>query len=80
MIFRHEAPNCYLLLPAQGKDQGAYFMSTCRKCDECKADGYCSGNFSDLGVNSYDREVQELECIILAMNGQKMLDEYRGRV
>lgn len=79
MIFRHEAPNCYLLLPAQGKDQGAYFMSTCRKCDECKADGSCFGKVTDDGLQTYDREVQELECIILAMNGQKMLDEYRGR-
>ena len=74
MIFRHEVPDCYLMLPAQGKDQGAYFKSTCRKCDACDADGYCIKTMAH-----YDREVQELECIILAMNGQKMLAEYRGR-
>ena len=74
MIFRHEAPDCYLLMPAQGKaEQGAYFKSTCSKCDECTADGTCFKT-----APFYDREVQELECIILAMNGGKMLAEYRG--
>ena len=84
MDFYHSAPNCYLLLPAEGKDTtGAYFKATCTACPDrgmrCDAsDGWCAPKEHEGKYIMYDETRAELECLVLAMNGSKLLNEWKA--
>lgn len=81
--FIHIPPKCILLMPSANGDGGAYFEATCTACPDrgtvCYAldHGYCAGVNIDDEIMIYNKTRGELEAMLLAMNGGKMLAEWK---
>lgn len=82
--FLHIPPTCYLFLDRADGKGGAFFKATCTKCPdmglECMANGNkinCFNRDNDGWLMLYEETNMELEAMVLAMNGEELLKEWK---
>lgn len=83
IIFKHYPPTVIMLMPSAKGNGGAYFEATCTECPDrglhCVAfgtDHNCFNRDEDGWILQYDKEKMELKAMLIAMNGDSLLNKW----